>query len=86
MLTLYKNNQELLKSNDNSTLTYYANLYYQIIVSGSSPATEKAKKNDIAKFLSFFIEYTGNDHADNWTPSVSRYFLNLKKAVESRIR
>ena len=71
MLTLYKTNQELLESNDNSTLTYYANLYYQVIVSGSSPATEKTKKNDISKFLSFFIEYTGNNLIDNWTPSVS---------------
>jgi len=76
MLTVYNNSSKLLDINSKpTTLTYYANLYYQTIVSGSSPATEKAKKNDISKFLSFFIEYTGNDHVDNWTPSTSRYFL-----------
>lgn len=75
MLTIYKNDHQLLSINDNNTLSYYANLYYQIIVAGSPPATEKAKKNDISKFLSFFIEYTGKDQLDNWTPSVSRYFL-----------
>lgn len=75
MLTRYDNNQFPANINDSKTLGYYANLYYKIIVSGSSPATEKAKKNDLSKFLSFFIEYTGNDQVDNWTPSVSKYFL-----------
>ena len=75
MLTIYDNNQVPVNINDSKTLGYYANLYYKTIVSGSSPATEKAKKNDLSKFLSFFIEYTGNDQVDNWTPSVSKYFL-----------
>jgi len=63
------------------SLTYYAKLYYSIIVDGAATITEKAKKNDISKFLSFFINYTGNDYVDNCTPSVSRYFLKdlLKK-------
>ena len=63
-----------IKETDN-TLFYYANLYFKILVSGSSQATEIARRNDLSKFLSFFIEYTGKDNIDNWTPSVTKHFL-----------
>ena len=69
------NNFDLALSKDNSTLVYYANAYFNMMVSGSSQATEIARKNDLSKFISFFIEYTGKDFIDNWTPSVTKHFL-----------
>jgi integrase/recombinase XerD len=59
----------------NNTLFYYANLYFKILVSGSSQATEIARRNDLSKFFSFFIEYTGKDNINNWTPLVTKHFL-----------
>ena len=42
------NNSNLtsIKNDNNNTLLYYANIYFNIIVSGSSKATELARKND----------------------------------------
>lgn len=57
------------------SLSHYANVYYNVVVLGSSQFTEKAKKSDISKFISFFNENIRHDHVDNWTPSVSKYFL-----------
>lgn len=78
MLTKHLNSFKLstLKDNNN-TLLHYANIYFNILVSGSSKATETARKHDLSKFLSFFIEYTGKDHVDNWTPSVTKHFLTF---------
>jgi integrase/recombinase XerD len=86
------NNSNLtsIKNDNNNTLLYYANIYFNIIVSGSSKATEIARKNDLSKFISFFIEYTGKDFIDNWTPSVTKHFLiflqekNYKPATINR--
>lgn len=67
--------ENILVTPENNSLASYTNLYYRAVVCGSSIATEKAKKADIAKFLSFLNKYVGNDQIDNWTPSVSRYFI-----------
>jgi integrase/recombinase XerC len=62
-----------IHSQDDS-ISSWANLYYQTVVAGSAPLTEKAKKSDLSKFLSFFAQHVGNASVDSWTPSVSRYF------------
>ena len=78
------------KNDNNNTIVYYANIYLNVLISGSSKATEIARKNDLTKFISFFIEYTGKDHIDNWTPSVTKHFLiflqdkNYKPATVNR--
>lgn len=72
---LTENDKATLRNLEDSSLSSYATLYYCSIVRGSSCATENAKKSDISKFLSFLNYYVGNDNIDNWTPSVSRYFI-----------
>jgi len=77
----YKGTSNQLSSNINldelHSLSYWVSLYWKNIVSGAAPLTEKAKKADLTKFLSFFLKIIGHDHIHSWTPSVSKHFQNL---------
>lgn len=56
------------------SLPYWMNGYFQIHVLGASENTQKAKRQDLEKFLSFFSAATGQDQIDGWTPAVTREF------------
>jgi integrase/recombinase XerD len=56
------------------SLVAWAELYYRIHVAGAPYKTEIAKKQDLSKFIEFYTREAGTDHADTWTPSVTRRF------------
>lgn len=65
--------------NDDShhdNLTRLINLYFKIHVAGSSINTIDAKQRDLKLFIDFFINLTGNQSINLWTPSVTRSFQN----------
>jgi len=83
MTALQTNLPKPIIDKDNSSIKYWANLYFNIIVSGSAAKTIKAKHNDLSKFISFFIDSLKNSNADYWTPSVSKHFQ--KTLVDSSL-
>lgn len=63
-----------LEPEKRDSLVHWFQLYFQIHVLGSSINTQKAKRQDLEKFLSFFNTTVGKDQVDAWTPSVSKAF------------
>ncbi|NRA73741.1 MAG: tyrosine-type recombinase/integrase [Rickettsiales bacterium] len=74
MNDLQVNSQSPVIQKDNSSIEYWANVYFNIIVSGSSDKTIKAKQNDLSKFISFFMNSLNHSNVDYWTPSITKHF------------
>ena len=91
MNDLQVNSQNPIIQKDNSSIEYWANIYFNIIVAGSSDKTIKAKQNDLPKFISFFINSLNHSNVDYWTPSITKHFQktlinnNYKPASINRI-
>lgn len=65
---------DYLTPDQKDSLTVWSQIYFAINVKGAPEKTLKAKTADMEKFLQFFqLEY-GHDHADTWTPAISRGF------------
>lgn len=62
---------------NSSSIEYWLNLYFNIIVSGSSEKTVKAKQNDLSKFLVFFESSLNHSNVDYWTPSITKHFQKM---------
>lgn len=71
------NNSNLSKYDKNEDSIYsWANKYYCIFVLNSPFHTQRAKKTDLNKFLSYFISTLNTINPDSWTPSITRGFQN----------
>ena len=58
-----------------------AGLYFRTEVAGQAEGTVDAKKRDLERFLSYYLELYGHDRPDEWYPSVTRdYISTLEKA------
>lgn len=72
-------------------LSDWARWYHEREVTGvGSPFTQKAKRQDLEKFLNFFLKKVGNAPPSSWRKSVTQSFINrlhssLKPASISRV-
>jgi len=62
---------------DEDSLIFWAENYFDKMISRGKVKTKKAKKIDLQKFLTFFTNEIGTYHIDNWTPSISKGFQQL---------
>lgn len=70
---------------DTNSLSAWLSFYYTVHVKGAPEKTEKAKKADLEKFISFFQREVGHDQVDNWTPAVSKQFQRkLTQTISDR--
>jgi integrase/recombinase XerD len=65
---------DVLGPDQRDSLTVWGQIYFNIHVKGAPEKTIKAKTADMGKFLQFFNRTFGHDHADTWTPAISRGF------------
>jgi len=56
------------------SLVNWMELYCQLQVAGGSRHTERAKRQDLQKFLWFYSQQLGHDQVRYWTPSLTRAF------------
>jgi len=56
------------------SLANWMELYCQLQVAGGSRHTERAKRQDLQKFLWFYSQQLGHDQVRYWTPSLTRAF------------
>lgn len=63
------------ESDQGDSVIAWARFYYHVHVKGSPSKTEQAKLGDLHKFLGFMVQEVGHDHADSWTPAVTKHFL-----------
>lgn len=84
MLEKFTNNSFLANIVQNETsIFYWANLYFNINVVNSPIHTTRAKKNDIDKFLYFFQSSLHSDNVSLWAPSVTKGFLKYLQNQKS---
>jgi len=70
-----------LRKRSSQSLLALAELYFKTEVAGSAPGTVDAKRRDLERFLSYYLELYGHDRPEEWYPSVTRdYVSNLEKA------
>lgn len=69
-------NQPLKPGNPNS-LSGWMQLYFLLNVNALSPETQKAKRNDLTKFLFFYRAFTQSDHLPFWISSVTTAFRDF---------
>lgn len=81
-----------LRARAPESLIALATLYFATQVAGQAEATVTAKRRDLQRFLSFFLEFYGHDHPPEWYPAVTRAFIKalqhdpaLSGATVSRI-
>jgi len=74
------------------SLLALATLYFATQVAGQADATIKAKRGDLERFLSFYLDLYGHDRPAEWYPAVTRAFINalqrdraLSDATVSRV-
>lgn len=83
-LTIFNKNSLTDTPSDNqSSIVYWANLYFNINVVNSPHHTTRAKKSDIDKFLAFFQSSLHSDNVYLWAPSVTRGFLKYLQNQKS---
>jgi integrase/recombinase XerD len=83
-LTIFIHDSLTNTSSDNqSSIIYWANLYFNINVVNSPTHTTRAKKNDIDKFLHFFQSSLHSDNISLWAPSVTKGFLKYLQNQKS---
>jgi integrase/recombinase XerD len=61
---------------DQDSIHSWANKYYLHFVVNSPIHTQRAKKGDLLKFLSYLTEVLRTNSPDSWTPSTTRGFQN----------
>jgi integrase/recombinase XerD len=64
----------LVAVGDPGSLCAWVRLYWNWQVSGASVATLRAKRSDLARFVTFFVGELQHDSVDGWTPAISRHF------------
>lgn len=70
---------------DPESILHWAGLYYRVHVAGSPAKTEQAKKKDLSRFLSFYMEELGHHRVDSWTPAVTKHFQRGLAAAVSPV-
>lgn len=74
-----------LRPPEPDSLVSWAGLYFQIHVQGSPRKTQVAKKQDLARFLSFYQQALGHERVDGWTPAVTKHFQKqLQQSIASQ--
>lgn len=71
--------------NDNDSLAFWIQNYFDKMILRGKSKTKKAKKMDLQKFLTFFTNEIGSYHIDYWTPSISKGFQKLLLSDISKI-
>jgi len=76
---------KITQIDDNDSLAFWIQNYFDKMILRGKSKTKKAKKIDLQKFLSFFVNEIGSYHIDNWTPSISKGFQRLLLSHTSQI-
>lgn len=76
---------EIAQIDDNDSLSFWIQNYFDKMILRGKSKTKKAKKMDLQKFLSFFVNEIGSYHINNWTPSISKGFQRLLLSHTSQI-
>lgn len=63
-----------IKPDNPRSLTEWAKLYYFLKVKTSALETQKAKLNDLSKFINFYHRYTQSDDIAKWIAPVTKAF------------
>ena len=58
---------KITQIDDNDSLAFWIQNYFDKMILRGKSKTKKAKKIDLQKFLSFFVNEIGSYHIDNWT-------------------
>ena len=61
-------------NNEQDSIFYWLQRYWQTKVIGSPSETMRVKRDDLQLFVNFFSEIVGSDAVDFWTPSVSKSY------------
>lgn len=76
---------EIAQIDDNDSLAFWIQNYFDKMILRGKSKTKKAKKMNLQKFLSFFVNEIGSYHIDNWTPSISKGVQRLLLSHTSQI-
>lgn len=85
--TFTDNNSYIITTNlhgtEKDSIYSWANKYYSLFVVNSPFHTQRAKKLDIDKFLSYFSNTLNTSNPDAWTPSITKGFQNYLTEQQS---
>src|SRR5713101_5635804 len=70
-----QHNVQRLLVEGRTSLRALARAYFVIEVAGQSPSTIDAKRQDLARFFTFYVKLYGHDGPEEWYASVTRQFL-----------
>ncbi len=69
----------------NGLLSDWARWYFRLQVDGiGAPLTQKAKRQDLEKFLDYFIKAIGDKPVSSWRKPVTQSFINNLKSLTYR--